>query len=201
MRRTIAALGTVGFLALSLVMPKTGAQAEPALYKLDKEHLAIAFLVHHIGYADTLGQFLEAEGSFMFDEDAKTVSDISVTIDAKSVFSNHERRDKHVIGKDFLHTEEHPTITFTGTNATATDDTTGTVEGDLTIRGVTQPVTLDVTMNKVGPYPFGDNYVVGVSARTTIKRSEFGMTYAVENGWVGDEVEIILEFEAIRQDS
>ena len=61
-------------------------------------------------------------------------------------------------------------------------------------------MTLDVTWNKSGPYPFNDNYVTGISARTTIQRSDFGMTYAVENGLVGDEVEILIEAEAIRQD-
>ena len=66
---------------------------------------------------------------------------------------------------------------------------------------MTTPVTLDVTLNKTGLYPYIDNYVAGVSARTTIRRSEFGMTYAVENGWVGDEVEVIIELEAIREKS
>jgi polyisoprenoid-binding protein YceI len=188
-------LAALGLLAASSIPAK----AEPARYEIDPAHLSVGFLVHHIGYADTLGQFLTAEGSFMFDEEARTVTDIEVSIDAASVFSNNEERDNHVRGGDFLSVAEHPMITFLGTSAEATSDTTGTVTGDLTIRGITQPVTLDVTMNKIGPYPFGDNYVVGVSARTSIKRSEFGMVYAVENGWVGDDVEIILEFEAIRQ--
>ena len=78
---------------------------------------------------------------------------------------------------------------------------TGKVTGDLTIRGVTRPVTLDVKLNKTGVYPYIDNYVAGISARATIKRSDFGMTYAVENGWVGDEVDIIIELEAIREKS
>ena len=68
------------------------------------------------------------------------------------------------------------------------------------IRGVTRPVTLDVTWNKTGEYPFGDkHYAIGLSARTKIKRSDFGMTYALDGGLVGEEVDIILEFEAIRQ--
>ena len=96
--------------------------------------------------------------------------------------------------------EKYPEITFRGTSAEQTGARTGKVIGDLTIRGVTKPVTLDVVLNKSGQYPFGDmHYATGISARTKIKRSDFGMTYAVESGLVGDEVEIILEFEAIRQ--
>ena len=175
------------------------AQAEPREFEIDPEHLTIAFLVHHIGYANTLGQFLEAEGSFRYDEATKSLSDLEVTIEADSVFSNHKKRDKHVRGRDFLNVDKHPEIIFVGTGAKASSDSSGTVTGNLTILGVTKPVSLAVTLNKSGQYPFGDNYVLGISARTTIKRSDFGMTYSVDNGWVGDEVEVIIELEAIRQ--
>jgi polyisoprenoid-binding protein YceI len=183
----------------ALVAPMPAAQAEPARYRLDPEHLSIGFLVRHIGYADLLGQFLSAEGGFVLDEEARTVSDIRITIDAASVFSNHQARDEHLRKPDFLDVAQFPTITFVGTSAVATGENTGTVTGDLTIRGVTRPVTLEVTLNKTGMYPYLDNYVAGVSARTMIRRSEFGMTYAVDNGWVGDEVAVIIELEAIRE--
>ena len=173
--------------------------AAPMEYRIDPEHLAIGFLVDHIGYASVLGQFLEAQGSFVFDEDTRTLSDLEVTIEADSVFTNHADRDGHLRADDFLAAGDHPTITFVGRSSEATGPRTGRVTGDLTLRGVTNPVTLDVTWNKSGPYPFGDNYVLGVSARTVLTRSAFGMTYAVENGWVGDDVEILIELEAIRQ--
>ena len=178
----------------------TAAQAEPARYELDPEHVAVAFLVDHIGFARTLGKFLEVEGSFVFDETVPALSDLQVEIAAESVFTAHERRDNHVRSNDFLAVDDHPAITFVMTEAEPTGERTGLVTGDLTVRGVTRPVTLDVTWNKSGPYPFNDNYVTGISARTTIQRSDFGMTYAVENGLVGDEVEILIEAEAIRQD-
>lgn len=192
MQRTLTALGLLGALAAA------PAGAEPARFRIDPEHLSIGFLVRHLGYADVLGQFLKAEGSFMFDEQARTLSDVRVSIDAASLFSNHKARDEHLRGKDFLNTAQHPAITFVGTAAEPTGERTGKVVGDLTMLGVTRPVTLDVTLNKTGLYPWIDNYVAGVSARTTIKRSDFGMMYAVENGWVGDEVQVIIEFEAIR---
>jgi polyisoprenoid-binding protein YceI len=176
------------------------ASAEPRRYVIDQSHMSIAFMVWHVGFAKTLGIFREAEGSFVFDPEAPAVRDIDVTIQAASVFTNHQKRDDHLRQADFLDVANHPTITFRGTSATSTGPRTGTVTGDLTIRGVTRPVTLDVVWNKSADYPFGDgHHAAGISARTTIKRSDFGMTYAVQGGLVGDEVEIILEFEAIRQ--
>jgi polyisoprenoid-binding protein YceI len=177
------------------------ALADAALYEIDKSHFSIVFNADHIGYGATWGMFLDGAGSFMFDEDARTLSDLKVTIDANSVFTNHERRDGHLRSADFLDAESNPEITFTMTDAVAESETAGKVMGDLTLRGVTKPVTLDVTLNKIGAYPFGDNYVVGVTAETTLKRSDWGMTYAVENGLVGDEVPIVIELEAIRQDT
>lgn len=200
----IRTLALSALIATGLGLSSVGAgtaKAEPASYKLDPSHLTIAFLVRHLGYADTLGQFLEANGSFVYDDEARTVENIVVEIDTASVFSNHEARDNHLRSNDFLAADENPVIRFVGTGAEPTGETTGRIMGDLTIRGVTRPVVLDVTLNKAGNYPWGDkHYALGLSARTTIKRSEFGMMYAVEGGIVGDEVDIILEFEAIRQD-
>ena len=92
----------------------------------------------------------------------------------------------------------NPIITFTGNSATQSGPRTGTITGDLTLRGITMPVILDVVWNKSGNYPFGDKHAaVGVSARTRFNRSDFDMSYAVANGWVGNEVEVIIEFEAV----
>lgn len=184
---------------LVIVALATPAAAAPARYNLDPEHLSIGLLVNHIGYHNVLGQFLKAGGSFVFDEEARTLTDLKVTIDAGSFFSNYKARDEHVTGKDFLNAAAHPTITFVGTKAEPTGERTGRITGDLTILGVTRPVTLDVTLNKLGLYPWGDNYVAGISARTVIRRSAFGMTYGVDGGLVGDEVSVIVEVEAIRE--
>ncbi len=175
------------------------ARCEPVRHVLDTEHLSIAFLVHHIGFAKTLGLFRNAEGSFVFDETVPSVSDIEVTIDAESVYTNHAARDTHLRKKDFLWIDRYPTITFVGSSARQTGPRTGEITGALTLRGVTRVVSLDVTWNRTGAYPFGDKHAaMGISARTVFRRSDFGMTYAVANGWVGDEVEVIIEFEALR---
>ncbi len=199
MAHGIRRLVALAVAVIGLMLGPAGAAAAPERYRIDPEHLSIGFLVGHIGYAEVLGLFLEGEGSFTFDPEAHTLSDLRVSIPAVSVFTNHDDRDEHLRGTDFLDAGSHPEITFVGTGAEPTGERTGRVTGDLTLRGVTRPVTLDVTWNKSGPYPFGDNFVIGISARTTIRRSDFGMTYAVDNGWVEDAVDIIIELEAIRQ--
>lgn len=175
-------------------------QAAAQRYVIDPNHMAIAFFISHVGYAKTMGQFTRAQGSFVFDDEEPSVRDIDVRIDAASVNTQHQLRDDHLRKEDFLWVEKYPDITFHGTGAKQTGPRTGQITGELTLRGVTKPVTLDVTWNKSGKYPFGDkHWAAGFSGRTTIKRSDFGMTYALAGGLVGDEVEIILEFEAIRQ--
>ena len=179
--------------------------AAPREYKIDPEHASIGFLVSHIGYQNVLGMFREVAGSFRFDEETKAISDVTMTIKTASVFTNHEKRDEHLRKEEFLWTEKYPEMTFTMTSAQKTGERTGKLTGNLTLRGVTKPITLDVTLNKVGEYPFGGglfskpNYVAGMSARGSFKRSEWGVMYGTDNGWVGDEVQLIIELEGIRQ--
>lgn len=196
MRAILSALA-----GLTLLVLTGTAQAQPLPYRIDREHAHFAFLVSHIGFAKTLGEFREVEGGFTFDEAAMTVSDIKVTVRTASVDTNHDARDAHLRKKDFLWSDTHPTMTFVGTVTERTGERTGRITGDLTLRGVTRPVTFDVTLNKTGRYPFGPkHYAVGVSARGQIKRSDFGMTYGVADGLVGDAVDILIEFEGIRQE-
>jgi polyisoprenoid-binding protein YceI len=135
----------------------------------------------------------------MYDADTRELGEVNVSIDAASVESFNEARDNHVRKSDFLDTANHPSITFTATGSTAASDTRGTVTGDLTILGQSLPVTLDVELNKAAPYPFGHKReVLGLSMTASIQRSDFGMTYGVANGLVGDTVSIQIETEAIK---
>lgn len=174
------------------------AAAAPTTFEIDPTHTAVAFLVEHIGFAMTLGQFTRIEGSFVYDAEAQSLSDVAVTVDPASVFTNDERRDQHVRNADFLNIEEHPAITFAATEYEVTGENTGKVTGDLTILGITNPIVLDVTLNKDDVYPFGhQKRTLGISARGTVLRSEYGMSYALAGNLVGDEVDLIIEFEAI----
>ncbi|MGI3210183.1 YceI family protein [Roseovarius tibetensis] len=195
--RLTAVAGLCAATTLGLAQP---AQAAPATWQIDPEHTVVAFTIMHIGYAKVLGRFSQIEGNFVYDPDTRSLGQVRVEIGARSVDTDHEARDNHVRGEDFLDAGDHPMITFTADGGTATSETTGTVTGDLTIRGVTQPVTLDVTLNKRAEYPFGHGKeTLGISATAEIQRSEFGSTYALPT-MVGDTVDIMLEFEAIRAD-
>lgn len=191
--------GIAGFVC-AIFIGMGAASAEPREFRLDPEHLTVAFLVDHIGFAKTLGVFREATGKVVFDETKPTLESIDVSVKTGSVDTAHKARDKHIRSGDFLDADDHPDMRFVLTGSQKKGDRTGTITGDLTLRGQTHPVTLDVTWNKSGEYPFGDKrYTVGISARGMIKRSQWGMTYAVSNGLVGDEVEIIIEAELIRE--
>lgn len=194
-----------GLLLCTVLWVQQSVHAEPAAYQLDPDHLVVGFLVDHIGYAKTLGMFRKAEGSYRFDEQDGALSDLRVVVDTGSVFTNHKKRDDHLRSADFLNSREFPQMIFTAKTARRTGDRTFEVTGELQLLGKSQPLTLNVTWNKSGEYPFGGGvfggnpYVMGVSARGSFRRSAYGMTYAVDNGWVGDEVELIIEFEGRRQ--
>jgi polyisoprenoid-binding protein YceI len=176
------------------------ARAEPARYELDPAHTTIAFLVEHAGYAKTLGQFLRASGGYTFDDATSELSDVRVVVETASVDTHHEARDRHLTSGDFLDSESHPQMSFTAASARRTGDGTLLVTGELTLLGTRRPLTLEATVNKSAPYPFGDRAdVMGVSARGRLKRSDFGMTYGVADGLVGDDVEIVIELEARRR--
>jgi polyisoprenoid-binding protein YceI len=187
------------FATLLLAAASSRAAGDPARYELDAEHTTIAFLVEHIGYAKTLGQFRSADGGFTFDAESGELSALRVAVETASIDTHHEARDRHLRSADFLDSDRHPTMTFTGSGAERTGERTFTVTGELTLLGRTRPLTLDATLNKTAAYPIGDRAeVVGVSARGSLKRSEFGMTYGVADRLVGDDVEIIIEIEARR---
>jgi polyisoprenoid-binding protein YceI len=185
----------------ALLLASAPVQAEPRQYVIDPEHLSIGFLTDHIGYAGTLGMFRKAEGSFTFDESTGQLSNLQVAIDTASVFTNNDRRDKHLRDDDFLDVKKHPQMVFTAAQGGPFRiGETAPLTGALTLLGVTLPLTLQVTWNKSATSPVPPApYVLGASARGTLQRSAFGMTYAVENGWVGDDVELIIELEAVRQ--
>lgn len=184
-----------------LALVSTGAVAAPKTYKLDPDHTTVAFLVDHLGYSRILGSFFKVEGGFTYDEDTQTLTNLRVTVHSDYVYSAHKARDEHVRGKDFLDAKAHPEMVFTADGGTPESRNSGKVVGQLTLLGQTHPLTLDVTLNKSGVYPFGHKrHTLGISARASLDRSEYGMTYGVAAGMVGDKVDIIIETEAIRQD-
>ncbi|WP_417566866.1 YceI family protein [Marinobacter sp.] len=196
-RKTLfrSALALPAALALS-----PAAMAEPKTFVIDDEHFSIVFEIMHIGYAPVMGMFREVEGEFVYDEEARELSSGQLVFKSNSVYTNHEKRDDHVRGTDFLNSKKYPDITYTITDFETTGENTGTVTGNLEMLGQTQPVVLDVTLNKAAVYPFGhEEYTLGISASTTLKRSDWGMTYGIDKAMVGDDVTLRFGFEAIRE--
>ena len=203
-RQVLSALGSLAALACAATLvPAAPAMAQAARYEIDPTHLSVGFLVEHIGYAKVLGMFRTARGSYRFDEATATLSAVRVEVDTASVFSNQRQRDEHLKGRDFLNSAEFPQMVFTADIARRTGERSFDITGQLELLGKTQPLTLQATWNKSAASPLGGflqkPYVMGVSARGSFKRSAFGMNYALANGWVGDEVSLIIEFEAVRQ--
>jgi len=174
--------------------------AEPETYVIDDEHFSMSFEVSHIGYAPVMGMFREVEGQFEYDEETREVTSGRLTFKSESVFTNHEKRDGHLRNEDFLNSGKFPDITFEVTDFETTGDNTGIVTGDLTLLGQTRPVDVEVTLNKAAEYPIGhEDYTLGMTAETTIKRGDWGMTYGIDEDLVGDEVRLRFGLEAVRE--
>lgn len=182
-----------------LLIASTSAQAEARRYTLDPEHTTLAFLVEHVGYARTLGYFSEVSGSFMYDADSREVSDVSITVETDSVQTDNKARDRHLRSKDFLDTGNHAQMIFTADATTIDAAGEGNLTGQLQLLGETRPLSLSVVLNKADDYPFGHKkFTLGVSARGSLQRSDYGMAYGVANQLVGDTVDLIIEIEANR---
>lgn len=189
----------LGAAAAGLLLAPAAGHAE-SRWRLDPDHTTVMFEAPHIGYARIFGFFERVQGEFVFDEASRSITYLRVKVDMDSVFTNNAKRDRHLRSGDFLDAYEHPSAEFIMTDADPESSTTGQIIGDLKFRGVTKPVTLDVTLNRIGPYPYGNTYVLGASATTVIKRSDFGSTYAIAEGWVPDDIPVRIEIEAIRED-
>ena len=197
-----AGLPAAGLCAVLALFASKPAAAQAARFEIDPEHLSIGFLVHHISYANVLGMFRSGTGSYSYDEKTGALSDVRIEVETASVFTNHRKRDDHLKGPDFLNSGEFPKMIFTAASAKRTGDKSFEVNGNLELLGRSLPMTLQATMNKIGEYEMGTfrkPYVMGVSARGSFKRSAYGMKYGIDNGWVGDEVALIIEFEAQRR--
>ncbi|MDE1173305.1 MAG: YceI family protein [Parvibaculaceae bacterium] len=164
-------------------------------YTLDKSHTYVGFEISHLGFSTTFGRFEDVTGTLSFDEAKPAASKVDVTVETGSLETGFEKRDEHVESPDFLDVKKYPEMTFKSTKVTVTGKHTGTLTGDLTLHGVTKPVTLHVTFNKAGPNPLKPEILVaGFNATGTIKRSDFGITTYVPA--IGDEVKLVISTEA-----
>ena len=190
-------LGALAAAALLATLPAALPAGAADNLTIDPNHASAHFRVMHIGYSRVQVRFNDVRGNIVFDQADVTKSTVTVVIKTASVDSNHKKRDDHLRSPDFFNAKEFPEIKFVSTRIEKVGAKTGKIHGNLTLLGVTKPVTLDVTFNRMGPNPLpGYNKIMtaGFSASTKIKRSEWGMKYALRG--IGDQIEIWLEVEA-----
>ena len=191
-RRSLIAGAMVGAMTLTC----GSALAATTTYTLDPGHTQIVFSWNHFGFSNPTAQFGKVDGTLEFDQADPTKSSVTVTIPLASVNSNVPKLDQHLQTDEFFDSAKFPAATFKSTKVEkgATPDQLK-VTGDLTLHGVTKPVTLDVTVNKVGEHPMRKAPAAGFDATATLKRSDFGITKYVPN--VSDDIKIHITSETI----
>ena len=181
---------TASVLSLGLA---TAALAAPTTYSSEPNHTFVRFSYNHMGFSTQESRFNSTTGTVTYDPAAKTAS-IDIVINTKSVDTGSDLFNEHIQGPDYLDTAEYPTATFKSTSVKFNGDTPVSIEGNLTVKGVTKPVTLKVTSFKHGLNMMKKDSI-GADATGTIKRSDFNMSKAVP--MVGDEVTLEIAIEAM----
>ena len=181
------------------------AQAQPAakapaaapagiqVFEIDDVHSMAMFRIHHMGAGQFWGRFNDVSGNFAFEEGKSEGLRFDVTIKTESVDSGNESLDKHLRSPDFFAAKDFPAMTFKSSAARKTGDRTYDVDGELTMLGVTKPITAKVEF--CGVADMGRGRKAGFEAQFTVKRSDFGMKYGVEKGAIGDEVKVVVGLE------
>lgn len=183
--------------------PRTAAIADlTGDYVLDVAHTRLGFSARHAMVTTVRGSFGEFEGTAKIDAADPTNSSVEIRIQVASITTGQQQRDEHLRSSDFLEIEKYPEIVFRSTAAEQIDDETATITGDLTIKDVTRPVSIDFTITGSAKDPFG-NLRAGFEGSTTINRTDWGLTWnaALETGGVlvSDKVKLDFDVSAIQQ--
>ena len=189
----------IGLFALSAPLSATAWDVPSGEYGLDKTHGYITISYNHLGFSNPHVGFDSFEVSLDADAENPESSNVEVLIDATSINSRVEVFNGHLNGGNFFDTANHPEITFVSTGITSTGENTFDISGDLTIKGITKPVTLNATINKAADHPMRGVPTIGVTAIAQVLRSEWGLSRAVPV--VSDEVSIFIDVELpLKQD-
>ena len=162
-------------------------------YVLESSHAYITFSYSHLGFSTPHISFTEFDVDLQLDPANPANSTLNVTIDADSVESQVDEFNGHLVGERFFDTANHPSISFKSTSIELGAADTATINGDLTIKGITHPVVLDANLNKAGNHPMLKKPVAGFNAQAKVLRSAWDLGYAVP--MVGDEVTIYISVE------
>ena len=172
------------------------ALAAPETFAVNSTHTFPRFSYNHLGYSIQMSRFDKATGTVTLDKAAKTAA-VNIVIDTKSVNTGSATFNEHIQGEDFLDTAKHPTATFKSTKVVFEGDKPVSIDGNLTLKGITKPVTLTVTSYHAMPHPMMKKDAIGANATTKVKRTDFNMGKNVP--YVGDEVTIDIAIEAVKQ--
>lgn len=196
-------MGRFYLMSVAMLLSMIPAAAPAGTWELDPAHTSVQFKVRHMMVSNVRGDFEKISGNVTYDEDDISRSSADITIDANSINTRVAKRDKHLKSPDFLDAEKYPLLVFRSKRVERAGEGKLKITGDLTIRGVTREVVLDVE----GPTPpvrdFQGKMRVGGTASTMINRKDFGLTWnkAIETDGVvvGDEVEITIDIELVRE--
>ncbi|MBN6150809.1 polyisoprenoid-binding protein [Xanthomonas sp. AmX2] len=192
-------------LAVVVAQPATTAFAAPAAaavkgttgtYKLDPTHTDVLVQWNHLGFSNPSAHFGNVDGTLVYNAEDVSKSSVQVTLPLSGLNSFTAKFDEHLMSGDFFDAAKFPSASFKSTKVSAAGSNKLTVVGDLTVKGVTKPVTLAVTINGAGQHPMKKVPAIGFDASTTIKRSDFGLGAYVPN--VSDEVKIHITTEALQ---
>lgn len=187
---------TKTLLALTLAAASLGVQAQSATYAIDPTHTFVTFEVTHFGTSTNRGRFDRKNGSVTLDKTAKTGA-VDITFETASVNTGTAAFDRHLQGRDFFNSAEHPTARFVSDRFVFNGDKVGEVSGQLTLLGKTQPVTLKAQRFNCFDHPMLKREVCGGDFETTIQRSQWGMGYGIPG--IPDAVRLVIQVEAVRQ--
>lgn len=165
-------------------------------YNIDPSHTFPRFSYDHMGMSKQILRFNKTSGTVQLDKEAKTAA-VDITVDMESIDTGFELFDEHIQGEDFLDTGKFPTATFKSTNVVFEGDKPVSIDGDLTIKGITKPVTLTITSFVNMPHPMLNKDAIGANATAVIKRTEFNAGKFAPG--VGDEVTLDIALEAVKQ--
>lgn len=182
-------------LVLGLALGSIAATSPAADYEIDHAHSFVEFRIKHLGYSWLYGRFNRFSGQFTYDPDNPQANAITVSIDPASVDTNHAERDKHLRGSDFLDVAKYPEAKFESTMYSGDADR-GTLEGMLTLHGVTKPISIRLEKLGEGNDPWG-GYRAGFIGTTTLTRRDFGISYNL--GPASESMELELGIEGIRK--
>lgn len=194
--RILAAVMTIG-LAAGALLGRSSAQSESDSYLIDEVHSSAIFRIKHAGASYFYGRFNQVEGEFTHSPDSPDQISFNVNIRADNVDTNNSKRNAHLKSADFFNAMEFPNITFKSTKVKKLDGNNYEVTGDLSLHGVTKPLTTKIEF--VGEGEAMGKHRAGWDTTFTIKRSEFGMTKYLDDGSLGDEVKLMVGLEGIRK--